>query len=111
MALKKIETALAADNPMCNRQNLVRILDGLRLGIVAHDLEQRIFFINRAAERITGLSRREVIGKDCRTAFGVSLYGDRCNFGGAKQRFDHPRPAHRRFSPRRTAGLAGWKCP
>jgi PAS domain S-box-containing protein len=62
------------------RENLERILDNLKEGIVAHDLRRRIFFFNREAERITGYSREEVLGHDCHAAFGDPFCGERCSF-------------------------------
>jgi PAS domain S-box-containing protein len=62
------------------RENLERILDNLKEGIIAHDLDRRIFFFNREAEKITGYSRREVLGKDCHEAFGSPFCGERCSF-------------------------------
>lgn len=69
-----------------NKANLVRILDNLRDGIIAHDLDRRIFFFNREAERITGYRREDVLGKDCHDAFGEPFCGERCLFreSGAK---------------------------
>lgn len=63
-----------------NRQNLVRILDNLKEGIIAHDLDRRIFFFNHEAERITGYSRDEVLYRDCHEAFGGPFCGERCLF-------------------------------
>jgi len=63
-----------------SRRNLVRILDNLKEGIIAHDLERRIFFFNREAETITGYRREEVLGKDCHEAFGNPFCGERCSF-------------------------------
>lgn len=65
-----------------NRVNLERILDNLKEGIIAHDMQRRIFFFNTEAERITGFSRQEVLGKDCHEAFGAPFCGDKCNFCG-----------------------------
>jgi len=61
-------------------ENLERVLDNLRDGIIAHDLERRIFFFNKEAERITAYAREEVLGKDCHDAFGGSFCGNRCSF-------------------------------
>lgn len=62
-------------------KNLTRILDTLDEGILAHDLEQRIFFFNRAAERITGYSREEVLGKICYDIFpNGGFCGTNCHF-------------------------------
>ena len=60
--------------------NLVRILDNLTEGIIAHDMDRRIFFFNHAAERITGYNRNDVLYKDCRDAFGSPFCGERCLF-------------------------------
>ena len=63
-----------------NQENLERILDNLKDGIIAHDLNRRIFYFNRAAEKITGYNRKEVIGKDCHQAFGEPFCGGHCSF-------------------------------
>jgi PAS domain S-box-containing protein len=55
---------------LADKMNLERILDSLMEGIIAHDKERRILFFNRAAEKITGYDRAEVLGKDCHDAFG-----------------------------------------
>jgi PAS domain S-box-containing protein len=61
-------------------KNLVGILDNLTEGIITHDRDRRILFFNRAAEKITGYKRSDVIGKDCLQAFGGPLCGARCAF-------------------------------
>jgi PAS domain S-box-containing protein len=43
-------------------------------------VDRRIFFFNREAERITGYSREDVLGRDCHEAFGSPLCGGRCAF-------------------------------
>jgi PAS domain S-box-containing protein len=65
-----------------DKQNLERILDNLMEGIIAHDRERRIIFFNRAAERITGYSKVDVLGNDCHEAFGEPFCGGRCAFCG-----------------------------
>ena len=65
---------------LANEKNLIRILDNLKEGIIAHDLNRRIFFFNHEAERITGYSREEVLDKDCHEAFGGPFCGERCLF-------------------------------
>ncbi len=67
---------------IANETNLVHILDNLKEGIIAHDLERRIFFFNREAERITGYSRKEILHRDCHEAFGAPFCGERCMFLG-----------------------------
>lgn len=63
-----------------NKANLVRILDNLREGIIAHDLDRKIFFFNREAERLTGYKRDEVLGRDCHDAFNEPFCGQHCLF-------------------------------
>jgi PAS domain S-box-containing protein len=70
----------ALESLICHRDNLEQVLDSLKEGILAHDDRRRIFFINREAERITGFSREEVLGRDCHEAFGAPLCGGRCAF-------------------------------
>jgi len=65
---------------LANEKNLIRILDNMKEGIIAHDLNRRIFFFNREAERITGYTRSEILQKDCHEAFGNPFCGERCLF-------------------------------
>jgi PAS domain S-box-containing protein len=62
------------------QENLARILDNLKEGVIAHDLQRRIFFFNRQAEIITGYRREEILGRDCHEAFGIPFCGERCSF-------------------------------
>ena len=62
------------------KENLERVLDNLKDGIIAHDIKRRIFFFNHEAERITGFSRKDVLGRDCHEVFGVPFCGERCCF-------------------------------
>ena len=68
-----------------NQKNLERVLDSIKDGIIAHDLNRRIFYFNKEAEKITGYSRKEALGKDCHKAFGEPFCGERCSFCGDKQ--------------------------
>jgi len=62
------------------RLTLGSLLDNLTDGVMAHDLERRIFFFNQAAERITGFSFEEVIGRDCHDVFPHRFCGGECSF-------------------------------
>ena len=73
-------TDYSLENLMCHRDNLETVLDNLKEGIIAHDMNRRIFFFNAEAERITGYSRADVLGKDCHEAFGTPFCGERCVF-------------------------------
>ena len=73
-------TKVSLKKVISNQKNLERVLDNLKDGIIAHDLNRRIFYINRAAEKITGYSKKELLGKDCHKAFGEPFCGGRCSF-------------------------------
>jgi len=62
------------------RRNLEAILDNLLDGVMAHTTNRRIFFFNKAAERITGYRREEVLGKDCHDVFPGRFCGGDCKF-------------------------------
>ena len=74
------------DMLLSNQKNLERVLDNLKEGIIAHDLNRRIFFFNQEAERITGYRRDEILGKDCHEAFGAPFCGQQCSFCGEDRR-------------------------
>jgi len=75
---------------LADKENLERILDNLTEGIIAHDKERHILFFNRAAEKITGYNRQDVLGKDCHAAFGTPFCGGRCSFQeGPPDTLDH----------------------
>ncbi len=66
----------------CSRNNLKMVLDNLQVGVLAHDLNRRIFYFNKKAEEITGFNRKEVVGRDCHKAFGDPFCGEQCSFCG-----------------------------
>jgi len=70
-----------ADLPLsklfANRQNLELVLDSLPDPVLVHDVER---FVNRAAERLLGLSRAEVLGRDCWSVLRGGVCGSRCAF-------------------------------
>jgi PAS domain S-box-containing protein len=63
-----------------SRRNSDLVLDNLQEGIIAHDLDRRIFFFNKAAEQITGYRREEVLGRDCHQVFPGNFCGGKCSF-------------------------------
>ncbi len=65
---------------IANRKNLEHILNNLKEGILAHDMDRKILFFNDAAEQITGIKRENVLGRDCHDAFGAPFCGQRCSF-------------------------------
>ncbi len=54
------------------------ILDSINDGVFTVDADWRITSFNRAAERITGVSRQEAIGRPCWDVFRASLCEEGC---------------------------------
>ena len=65
---------------LTDRKSLEYILNNLKEGILAHDMNRKILFFNDAAENITGFKRKDVLGRDCHEAFGEPFCGQRCSF-------------------------------
>jgi len=66
---------------MYQRRETEKILDLIKDGIVAHDQSRSIYIFNKAAEKITGRSRDEVLGMDCHKVFPPNgLCGSECRF-------------------------------
>jgi PAS domain S-box-containing protein len=65
---------------IANRENLFRILDNLNQGIIAHDVNRRIYVFNAEAERVTGYRRDDVLGRDCHEIFDGAFCGQNCSF-------------------------------
>lgn len=63
---------------MDNHRVFKAILNSISEGVMALDRDWKIFFWNPAAERITGLHREEVLGKDCSKVFRTPLCGENC---------------------------------
>jgi sigma-54 dependent transcriptional regulator, acetoin dehydrogenase operon transcriptional activator AcoR len=63
------------------RQRWVQLVETLEDGVLAHDNARRILFFNPAAERISGYSRDEVLGRDCHELFPPDgICGASCHF-------------------------------
>ncbi|MCF8068859.1 MAG: sigma 54-interacting transcriptional regulator [Desulfobacterales bacterium] len=75
-------STISLNKIFASRNNLERILDNLKDGIIAHDLNRNIFYFNKMAEKITGYNRSDVVGKDCHIAMGGPFCGDSCSFCG-----------------------------
>ncbi len=61
-----------------NNQLVQAILNSISEGVMTLDRDWKIVSWNRAAERITGFHREEVIGKECLKLFRGSLCRDHC---------------------------------
>ncbi len=62
------------------RRNLELVLDNLMHGVMAHTKNRRIFFFNKAAEKMTGYDRSDILGKDCHDIFPGRFCGGFCDF-------------------------------
>ena len=71
---------MSRNDHLLSRRNLEAILDNLLDGVLAHTSDRRIFFFNRAAERITGYRREDVLGRDCHEVFTGRFCGGSCLF-------------------------------
>ncbi len=56
------------------------ILDNVSEGILAHDFDRKIFYFNKAAERITEFTREEMIGRDFHDVIPGGFCGGKCSF-------------------------------
>ena len=66
------------DNSMEPRQREATILDSVNEGVFTVDLEWRITAFNKAAERITGVSRELAIGSRCCDVFRANVCESDC---------------------------------
>ncbi len=64
--------------------NQESILDDFPDGIIVHDLNRRISFFNIAAEKITGYSRNQILGRDCHEVFSGGFCAGKCSFCDGK---------------------------
>jgi len=56
------------------------LLGSLQEGIIAHDLNRRIFLFSRGAETLSGISQQEILGRDCHEVFKPRFCGEECAF-------------------------------
>ncbi len=61
----------ANSNNTLSTNKLYTILESISDGVMAVDLDGRVVYFNRAAERITGIARAEALEKPCRDVMNV----------------------------------------
>jgi len=71
------------------KQTLFALLESLDDAVIAHDLNRRIIFFSRQAEKITGVSREEAIGADCHELFPFVLCGGECSLCNGTEKDVH----------------------
>ena len=59
-------------------EHLTAMLNCIAEGVFTVNAEKRITFFNRAAERITGFTANEAIGRPCRDILRADVCGERC---------------------------------
>ena len=69
---------MALAQPAPSNQSQHVILDSLNEGVFTVDLDWRITAFNQAAERITGVTRQEAIGRPCCEVFRASICENAC---------------------------------
>lgn len=85
-----------------------RILDNLADGLLAVDLEWRVVSINLAAEKLTGFTRKQALGKFCYELFQSTRCGDACPVRKAIQTGEPQRNVL--LSSRHRKGTRTWMC-
>jgi PAS domain S-box-containing protein len=68
------------DSILRTRLTFSSLLDNLTDGVLAHDLNRRIYYFNQAAQTVTGYTYSEVIGRDCHEVFPGRFCGGNCSF-------------------------------
>ncbi len=80
---KNIETLFNSDflnTLFIARRHQQLILDNMLDGVMAHNENRKIFFFNKAAEKITAMKREDVLGKDCHEIFPDKFCGGECDY-------------------------------
>ncbi len=75
------------EKAVLDRNNLSLVLDNIHLGIMAHTTSRVITVFNKEAEKITGYTKEEVIGKDCHDVFEAPFCGGKCSFADGPPTF------------------------
>jgi PAS domain S-box-containing protein len=77
LSLKKI----SANNSKYRHQNFETILDSIADGVFTIDLEFNITYFNSAAQKITGVSGDQALGKKCFDVFRANICQTTCALG------------------------------
>lgn len=62
------------------KRNTESMLSSINEGIIAHNLERKIFYYSPRAEEILGINKELVLGRDCHEVFPQMLCGPNCSF-------------------------------
>ena len=76
------------DESLCER--LITVVNSISDGVLAIDPDRRITFMNRAAERITGFSLSEALGRHCWDIFHTNVCRENCPLSRVMNGNDSP---------------------
>ncbi|MBU2513498.1 sigma 54-interacting transcriptional regulator [bacterium] len=62
------------------KRNTDRIFDSLSEGIIAHDINKKVFLFSKRASEITGISEEKAMSCECHDIFDSPLCGPKCSF-------------------------------
>lgn len=82
---KNLDTLFSSDflnTLFVARRHQQLILDNMLDGVMAHTENRIIFFFNKTAEKITGIKRETLLGKDCHAVFPGRFCGGNCDYCG-----------------------------
>ncbi len=62
------------------KRNTDRVFDSLSEGIIAHDINKKVFLFSKRASEITGISEKKAMSSECHDIFDAPLCGPQCSF-------------------------------
>ncbi len=62
------------------KRNTDRVFDSLSEGIIAHDINKKVFLFSKRASEITGISEKKAMSCECHDIFDAPLCGPECSF-------------------------------
>ncbi len=62
------------------KRNTDRVFDSLSEGIIAHDVNKKVFLFSKRASEITGISEEKAMSCECHDIFDSPLCGPKCSF-------------------------------
>lgn len=69
---------MARQYHLLDHDHLLKIVDSISDGVFTVDLDMKIVFVNKSAERMTGFNAEEIIGKNCKEIFQTDICDTNC---------------------------------
>ncbi len=63
-----------------HKRNTDRVFNSLSEGIIAHDIDRKVFLFSKRASEITGISEKKALSSECHDIFDGPLCGPECSF-------------------------------